>query len=285
MSYYNWEKIVESYSESELKKIYHDKDREPSDKVGAVEKELVKRGFLSPDLILMQKPTNEDYIVSTSEISNTESNIKFAKIASTAVGLVLLMDIVKIISLKIQYDIFSGATSGSLTNEIISSNNFRQLMITLVYLFINLLSAIAFIFWFHRAYDNLHKRILNCEFDVGWAIGSWFVPILSLFRPYNIMSELVEKTNIILTFRGIEHRKKWFNIGLWWTFRVITHIISFRLGYISTSINEIIFFTLFAIIFSSLDIILGIITILMINRFSKNEDLLFNDEENCGVLQ
>jgi hypothetical protein len=285
MSYYNWEKIVESYSDNELKKIYHDKDREPSDKVDAVEKELVKRGILSPDLILTPKPKIEDYIIKVSEILDTKSNEKFAKIASMAVGMVLIMDIVRIISLMMQYNLFNGATGGSLTNEIVFSNNLRESIVVLLYLLINLLSAIAFIIWFYRAYDNLHKRILNCEFDSGWAIGSWFVPILCFFRPFNIMNELVEKTNIILTFRGIKHRKKWFNVGLWWTFWIITHIFSLKLSYKLSSVEEVVFFTLFAIIFSCLDIILGIITILMINRFSKNEDLLFNNEENNWLIQ
>jgi uncharacterized protein DUF4328 len=54
-----------------------------------------------------------------------------------------------------------------------------------------LCTGIAFIAWFFRAYQNI-ERLGACGLRVkhGWAIGSWFVPILSLFRPKQIMNDI-----------------------------------------------------------------------------------------------
>lgn len=52
-------------------------------------------------------------------------------------------------------------------------------------------TGIAFIVWFFRAYQNI-ERLGACDLRMkhGWAIGSWFVPILNLFRPKQIMNDI-----------------------------------------------------------------------------------------------
>jgi hypothetical protein len=56
-------------------------------------------------------------------------------------------------------------------------------------LVVYLLGAIIFIFWFHRAYGNLRYIRGRMSHGRGWAIGAWFVPILNLFRPWQIAIE------------------------------------------------------------------------------------------------
>jgi hypothetical protein len=51
--------------------------------------------------------------------------------------------------------------------------------------------GIGFLVWWYRAYSNLpaltgHSR----RFGRGWAIGAWFVPILSLWRPKQIGNDI-----------------------------------------------------------------------------------------------
>jgi hypothetical protein len=52
-------------------------------------------------------------------------------------------------------------------------------------------TGIVFIVWLHRAYTNL--RALGAKklrFGPGWAIGGWFVPIWSAFRPKQIVNDV-----------------------------------------------------------------------------------------------
>jgi hypothetical protein len=51
--------------------------------------------------------------------------------------------------------------------------------------------AIAIPMWCHRAYRNLPALGAGVvRFSPGWAAGSWFVPVLNLFRPYQVLREL-----------------------------------------------------------------------------------------------
>ena len=54
-----------------------------------------------------------------------------------------------------------------------------------------LLASIPFIVWLHRARRNLEALgIHGLRWSPGWAIGGWFVPILSLWRPKQVMNEV-----------------------------------------------------------------------------------------------
>ena len=53
----------------------------------------------------------------------------------------------------------------------------------------------VFLPWFYRAYTNLPRfGLRNLRYGQGWAIGSWFVPILNLFRPKQIANDLERAT-------------------------------------------------------------------------------------------
>ena len=59
------------------------------------------------------------------------------------------------------------------------------------YLIAALLAAAFFIAWFYRAYRNLPRRgMSDLRFAPGWAVGSWFVPILALVRPKQIANDI-----------------------------------------------------------------------------------------------
>jgi len=82
--------------------------------------------------------------------------------------------------------------------EAAESNDLRQLVIAIISMVVALISAVTFIMWFRRAYFNLHSRVSKLSFTEGWAAGAWFVPIVNLGRPLNIMQELYNKTAALL---------------------------------------------------------------------------------------
>lgn len=54
-----------------------------------------------------------------------------------------------------------------------------------------MVSAGVFIAWFFQAYKNLRRLgVGNLTYGNGWAIGSWFVPILGMIRPKQIANEI-----------------------------------------------------------------------------------------------
>jgi hypothetical protein len=59
-----------------------------------------------------------------------------------------------------------------------------------------LVSAVIWLFWFHRAYRNLESFApVGLRFGTGWAVGAWFVPILNWFRPKQIANDIWRGTD------------------------------------------------------------------------------------------
>jgi hypothetical protein len=60
-----------------------------------------------------------------------------------------------------------------------------------IYSVLLLVCAGLFIAWFFQAYKNLRRLgVANLRYGNGWAIGSWFVPILGMWRPKQIANDV-----------------------------------------------------------------------------------------------
>ena len=71
-----------------------------------------------------------------------------------------------------------------------TSSDERQSTIGMIYTASLVLAVIAFIVWMHRAYKNLAALEQVPNFATWWPIFGWVIPIMSLFRPYQVMKEL-----------------------------------------------------------------------------------------------
>jgi hypothetical protein len=67
----------------------------------------------------------------------------------------------------------------------------RQLVIGFSQILLTLICAILFLMWFHRAHKNLGEGgLIGLKYSPGWAVGGFFVPILNLVRPFQVMKEV-----------------------------------------------------------------------------------------------
>lgn len=56
---------------------------------------------------------------------------------------------------------------------------------------VELVTAVLVLRWFYRANKNLHARsVPGLDFTPGWAVGWFFVPVINLWKPYQVMREL-----------------------------------------------------------------------------------------------
>ncbi len=64
-------------------------------------------------------------------------------------------------------------------------------LMALAGLLLLLVTGVVFCIWFYRAHKNLTLLgVRGLTYSPGWAAGSFFVPILNLFRPYQIAQEV-----------------------------------------------------------------------------------------------
>src|SRR5919108_281392 len=79
----------------------------------------------------------------------------------------------------------------SVTAAEATSNDSRQALIGVLQIAATIAGAIVFIRWLHRAYKNIDVVARDQRrYGHGWAIGSWFVPILNLWRPKQVVNDV-----------------------------------------------------------------------------------------------
>ena len=78
------------------------------------------------------------------------------------------------------------------------------------------LAALAMVIvWLRRAYRNLPALgARGLPWSPGWAIGAWFVPILNLFRPYQIVRETWVRSDPAVG--PLEQPRAPAMLGWWW---------------------------------------------------------------------
>ena len=219
-------------------------------------------------------------------MENLKPNGQRAKNAITLIWIVLALEIVSLISGYFQYDLLqTAANGGEISTETANANDTREQIIGIVYLIAFVISAVTFIQWFRRAYFNLHQRVNHLSQTEGWAAGSWFVPIVSLYRPYQIKKELYQETKALLTKNGLNNENiSTSSLGWWWTLWVISSFLGqfvFRYSMKAESIDELTISTVASMIENVVGIPLALITIKVIKDYANVEPLIIEikDEE------
>jgi uncharacterized protein DUF4328 len=101
-----------------------------------------------------------------------------------------------------------------------------SLIVDLSYLEIGLylITAVAFLMWLHRCYRSLVELgVQGMRFTPGWAVGYWFIPVLSLFRPKQIMDDLWRAT--APQDAGTEPAKRSLT-AFWWGTLIASAVVS-----------------------------------------------------------
>lgn len=196
------------------------------------------------------------------------------------IWVVLILGVVAFLSSYYQHSLLQAIANGNnFPVETLTANDTRERFIALAYLAAFIISAITFVEWFRRAYFNRHQKVSNLSHSEGWAAGSWFVPIINVYRPYQIMKELYRETKEYLTHNGIEITQSLSTkyLGLWWTLWITNGVIGnglFRLSMKAKTLDQITSITMGFMISHIIGIALALITLKVIKDYAKIEPLL-----------
>lgn len=99
----------------------------------------------------------------------------------------------------------------------------------IVYSVLYIFCGISFILWFTRAYRNLQILMPTSKFHYKpWAaVVTWFIPVWNLFGPYNIASNLFDKTErYLVNEERMELRPKYDIVkGWWWALWIMSAVV------------------------------------------------------------
>jgi len=213
------------------------------------------------------------------------------KAAQTAIFVFVLLCLVNPIAFYsgyIEYELLEKINADEyVTEEEALSNDQRQMIIGLVQTVIYLSSIIFFLVWFTRAYSNLFLFEKKPKFKKKMAIWSFIIPIVSLYRPYQIMNEIWFETQMQVRkiFSETKINISTFLMGTWWALFIITNYVGnfvIKTSFKNDTIEEMINSTRAFMISDFLDIPAAIITIILIHQVSIFESKLFEANKLTG---
>lgn len=119
-----------------------------------------------------------------------------------------------IMELTFLQSLSNGMVEGDI-NTLADANDTRQQAIGVAQFVLYLVTAVVFLTWVHRA--NRNARALGAKdmrFTPGWAVGWYFVPIMSLWRPFQAMREIWQASEQPGNWQSVQTPPL---VGWWWT--------------------------------------------------------------------
>jgi len=203
-------------------------------------------------------------------------NAARAKYAIVMLFVILFLDVVSGYSSYLQLGLLNDLNEGIFVpDDVLTNNDLREQIIGVMYSIAMLVSAVFFIQWFRRAYYNLQVRTGNCEHGEGWAAGSWFVPIISLFRPLHIMKEMDTKTSrLIGSTTGKVVETNGVVIGFWWALWILNNYLGnyvLKMAFREETIENYIASTTVEMINSFVGVPLALLAYFVVKNYAQKE--------------
>ena len=160
------------------------------------------------------------------------------------------------------------------------ANDMRQAVIAFSYLGVFIVSGILILKWIYQANQNARQLgAKDMAFSPGWSIGFYFIPIVSLWKPYQAMKEI---------WQASQNPSNWSEekvssiLGIWWFFWIANSMVgqaAFRMSRRAEEISEIMNVNLVSQASEVISIPLALVTWLMIKKVS-NAQLAMQERSN-----
>jgi|RhiMetdeSRZDD1v2_1073273.scaffolds.fasta_scaffold677685_1 hypothetical protein len=107
----------------------------------------------------------------------------------------------------------------------LTASEAAMLLIRVLMIGVAMVTAIFFLIWIYRAHKNLRALdATDLKYTPGWAIGGFFVPILNIVRPYQVVAEIwrasapdARRSRGVWTYESTP-----VFISLWWGFWLLS---------------------------------------------------------------
>ena len=184
----------------------------------------------------------------------------------------ILIAVVSIFSNVLEYQLLSKYQNGFYISQEQAiadgeENDQRQLLVGVIYFIVFIVSGFFILRWIHRA--NYNARQLgaeNMKFSPGWSIGYYFIPILTLWKPYQAMKEI---------WKASKEPSDWTSqsesniLTLWWLLWLISGFLGqavFKGAMRAEEIHELINLNIITQISDATDIALALVFLTIVNK-------------------
>jgi len=149
-------------------------------------------------------------------------------------------------------------------------------IVGLVQAILFIITSIMFLCWIYRSSKNLRSLSeQSMRFTPGWAVGWYFIPLLNLWKPYQVMKEIW----------NVSHKTENTSLAVvrsWWALWIISNMlnqIAARSSMRAASVNNVSNYYEAAIMYmisDGFDLMLNVVALVMVTRigiaYSQNFD-------------
>ena len=223
------------------------------------------------------KPMSEIPIPVSVPVDAREKEMGLKSLAglTTALRVLLMINIavtaVAVFAGTYEYHTYIDLPPGVDINETILLSEVVAAIVGLIQLVLFIILGITFLRWIYRANSNLGALSGHpMSFTPGWSVGWYFIPIACLFKPYQAMKEIWERSHKNQSVTSSI-------LGLWWAFWLISNFLgelAFKAVWGAESATEYGSSTLIYIVSDGIDVVLDIVALMLVtqigNAYSKN---------------
>ena len=156
----------------------------------------------------------EDVYRSTSLLGTITIVLLVAGIVVTGFSLLNLVSVLDLLNAAERQAAWSAAN--------IESLEARIWLFDLIDLLLKIATAALFLCWLYRAVQNLHPLgITNCRYSPAWAVAWWFVPIMQLFTPPQIMGDLLRASDPSAESETWNRQRFPVLVLIWWSLLIL----------------------------------------------------------------
>ncbi|TRZ43181.1 DUF4328 domain-containing protein [Robertkochia solimangrovi] len=204
------------------------------------------------------------------------SNHKRSVILIRIFQVLLVLTVIAILSNIMELQLLYKMQVEEVNLTILENNDLRQSIIGFLQLGLTIASIVVFLNWFRRSYGNLHRLGVHPNQSESATIWTWFVPILNLFRPFQIMKEIWYETQFTIRKSDVTFQIKEGDLllGTWWILFIATGILGriiFQNAMSSETVEEYITGSTLTLFSDILDFAGAITVIVIVKNVSKWE--------------
>jgi hypothetical protein len=187
----------------------------------------------------------------------------------------ILIAVIAIISGYLEYKLLSDFQNGVYTSQELAAagaeaSDQRQGIVGVLYLVVSVISGFFILRWIHSMnYNARQLGAVNMKFTPGWSIGYYFIPILTLWKPYQAMKEIWKASKNPLDWASQDTSSI---LPIWWGLWLISIILGqavFRLSNRAEELSGLINLNLITQVSNFLDIPLALVLLVIVNNVYK----------------
>ncbi len=190
-----------------------------------------------------------------------------------------------LISGSMEYQLLTAYENGVYTSQEQAvadgeANDARQGLIAMVFLAVYIVSGIIILKWiYHANYNSRHLGAKNMKFTPGWSVGWYFIPIFTLWKPYQAMKEILKASR---SPDNWSEAKTSSILPWWWFFWLANNFLGQAIMRMSITAEEIPELKTVNIVHQASDvvsIVLALVTMTLVNNIYQAQIAYANSHD------